>query len=265
MRRQARTTNKCASCHVPHQALASPLLRTEVATTTPGQAATCLTCHDGKIASAANVANGLKDSFALASGHALDAAGVGGGLTNTCASCHDAHASPSQEADASGVRDQRSTRSPRAGNVWCLRVTTATTPGTPRPTRHRPPRSATPQATRFWERGLAQAAYTGAGNAHRLIPETTRTVGPGQEVRRAEGDCLYCHAAHRGANTYDALKATFRPTTAATLASDQTQGTYASMCFTCHGGFTPSGFATAPVDIKQAVTSGRDRPLATAS
>ena len=83
-------------------------------------------------------------------------------------------------------------------------------------------------------------------------------------MRRDQGDCLYCHAAHRGANAYDGLKATFRPTTAATLAADQTQGTYASLCFTCHGGVTPSGFATAPVDIKRFVTSG-GRPRATAS
>ncbi len=101
---------------------------------------------------------------------------------------------------------------------------------------------------------LGAATYNDVTNAHRLIPETTRTAGSGQDVRRDQGDCLYCHAAHRGANAYDGLKATFRPTTAATLASDQTQGTYASMCFTCHGGFKPSGFATAPVDIKRSVT-----------
>ncbi len=45
---------------------------------------------------------------------------------------------------------------------------------------------------------LGPDAYADAGNAHRLIPETTQTAGDGGEVGRSEGDCLYCHSAHRG-------------------------------------------------------------------
>ena len=89
-------TNKCASCHVPHQALASPLMRTEISTDTPGQSAACLTCHDGKMSSAGNVADGSRDSFALASGHALDTSSSAGGLTGKCSDCHDPHATSSK-------------------------------------------------------------------------------------------------------------------------------------------------------------------------
>ena len=254
------TTNKCASCHVPHQALAKPLLRTELATSTPGQVATCLTCHDGKIASAGNIASGSKDSFALASGHALDATGSVGGLTRTCASCHDSHGSasknpmlPESQINGKAVASD--------GKAWCLachdNANSWYTSAYPPPSAPQRDAAGYPVAGTW----LGAATYNDVTNAHRLIPETTRTAGSGQDVRRDQGDCLYCHAAHRGANAYDGLKATFRPTTAATLAADQTQGTYASMCFTCHGGFKPSGFATAPVDIKRSVTGDAPMPV----
>ncbi len=125
------------------------------------------------------------------------------------------------------------------------RGTRATTP----PPHHPAQRLGLPRG-----RHLARpTTYSGPSNAHRLLPETTQTAGGGGDVRRKEGDCLYCHASHRGPNTYDALRAAYRPSSS-TLASDQAQGTYAPACFACHGGVAPSGFATAPVDIKQFVT-----------
>ena len=72
---------------------------------------------------------------------------------------------------------------------------------------------------------------------------------------RKQGDCLYCHSAHRGPNTYDALRYSYRPSSSSTLASDQAQGDYALECFACHSGVAPSGFATAPANIKQFITT----------
>jgi hypothetical protein len=98
-----------------------------------------------------------------------------------------------------------------------------------------------------------QNTYESQWNAHRLLPETTQTAGGG-DVARRQGDCLYCHSAHGGPNNYDGLRDTFRPPSASTLTTDQTGGAYAAICFDCHGGATPSGFSTAPVDIKQFAT-----------
>ncbi len=106
---------------------------------------------------------------------------------------------------------------------------------------------------------LGETVYAGSTNAHRLLPETTQTAPGGGDVRRKAGDCLYCHASHRGQGTHDSLRGAYRPSTASTVASDQANGTYAAACFSCHGGVRPSGFATTPVDIKQFVTSGQPR------
>ena len=221
------TTRKCNGCHVPHEALASPLMRTEIPTDAPGQTSTCFTCHDGKIATAGNVASGAKDSFALASGHSLDTSVSAGGLTGACASCHDPHATSSKspmipQAKVNGVAVAGN------GNAWCLACHDDANSWYPSAY----PSSSAPQTdaagypvTGTW---LGKDTYTGPSNAHRLVPETTQTVGSGQGVRRGAGDCLYCHAAHRGANAYDGLVATYRPTTASTLAIDDAQGTYAA-------------------------------------
>jgi hypothetical protein len=251
-----RVTNKCSSCHTPHAALASPLLRTEVTTDSPGQEATCLTCHDGKISSAGNVAAGPKDSFSLASGHALDTSSAVGGLTTDCSSCHNPHGSaatsPMIPADNISGGVVASTSS-----GWCLachddKNTWFTSPST-YPTASVPQRDvAGYPVSGTW---LGAGVYTGASNAHRLIPETTQTAASGQVVRRDAGACLYCHAAHRGPNAYDGLLATYRPTTSATLAADKASGDYAALCFTCHGGTKPGGFAETPVDIRSIVTS----------
>lgn len=251
------SSNKCQSCHVPHGALASPLMRTEIATDAPGQVATCMSCHDGKIASVPDVAAGAGDSFGLASGHSLDTSTSAGGLTTSCASCHDPHASaaarsmiPGEEVNGKPVSS--------AGNTWCFACHDDENSWYPAAY----PSSSAPQLDAAgypivgtW---LGQTGYDGPGNAHRLVPSTTQTGDPGRQVRRGAGDCLYCHAAHRAPNAYDGLLATYRPTSASTLVADKAQGDYAALCFTCHGGAVPSGFATAPVDIKQFVTSGGD-------
>jgi len=248
-----RSTNKCQSCHVSHEALATPLMRTEIATSTPSQVATCLSCHGGPVAGAADVSSGAHDAFGLASGHALDTVASAGGLTTTCTSCHDPHAS---SATNPMLREKKinGTDVSTAGNEWCLACHDDDSSWHPAAY---PPSSA-PQidAAGYPVVGTwpGRSTYGGAGNAHRLIPETTQTAGTGKDVRRSAGDCLYCHAAHRGANAYDGLVATYRPTTTATLAADKARGDYAALCFTCHGGSVPSGFATAPVDIKRHVT-----------
>jgi len=252
-----RTSNKCECCHVPHQALAAPLLRTEIATSSPGQVATCMSCHDGKIASAGNVASGSRDTFGLWSGHALDTSTSAGGLTNDCASCHDPHrSSAANPMLPQSTINNRSVSA--AGNSWCLACHDNDNSwfGVTYPLSSAPAVDASGYpVTGTW---LGKTTYNGPTNAHRLVPETTQTLAPTGEVRRVAGDCLYCHAAHRGPNTYDGLVATFRPSSASTLADDKSQGTYAALCFTCHGGAIPSGFATAPVDIKRFVTSGGD-------
>lgn len=101
-----------------------------------------------------------------------------------------------------------------------------------------------------------ESTYTsGSANAHSRIPEATRTVGVSEPIRRQQGDCLYCHSAHGGPNAYDGLVTTYTVPSQATLASDQADGSYAALCFTCHGGNTASGFTTAPADIRQFATA----------
>jgi len=95
------------------------------------------------------------------------------------------------------------------------------------------------------------STYFSADNAHRLIPETTQTVGVSDPVRREQGDCRYCHAAHGGPNTYDGLVATYTVPAQSANASGPVDGSYAALCFACHAGESPSGFATATVDVEQ--------------
>ena len=223
--------NKCNSCHVPHQALASPLMRTEVATDTPGQSATCLTCHDGKIASAGNVASGAKDSFALASGHALDTSASAGGLTSELRQLPRPSRDVEQEADASGGEGQRS-----GGFVeWHTRgaspVTTTPTPGI---ASTYPPSSA-PQtdAAGYPVSGTWLGADHLQRRNQRASPhsrdDADGRLGPGRSPRRRATASTATPLIAAPTPTTGSRR-TFRPTTAATLASDQTQGTYAAAC-----------------------------------
>ncbi len=70
------------------------LFRAEVTTSTLATTGNCYVCHDGRNASAANIASGTVDSFALNSGHSIDATGAGD-LTVTCSSCHASHGATS--------------------------------------------------------------------------------------------------------------------------------------------------------------------------
>ena len=153
-----RTSAPAATCRIRRWPARSCAPRSPPST--PGQAATCLTCHDGKIASAGNIANGPKDSFALASGHALDTRASAGGLTNSCASCHDPHGSASKKPMLPESKINGNAVASDGQRLVSLPVTTTPTRGTRRPTRRLPPRSATLRATRFWAPGLARPPTT---------------------------------------------------------------------------------------------------------
>ena len=49
-------------------------------------------------------------------------------------------------------------------------------------------------------------------------------------VKRQKGDCLYCHAAHRGANKYDGLLTTYTVPAQSTLEADREDGAFAALC-----------------------------------
>lgn len=251
------SSDKCGACHVPHSAAAAPIMRAKVGTETAGQTATCLVCHDGDIPSIPDVTAGAKDSFALDSGHALDLPGATGGMTTDCASCHDGHAVASENPMVP-LETINGNVVTATGNEWCLschddRDENSWYPGT-YPSVAAPLRDGSDYPVAGTWPGAD--VYAAPGNSHRLISESTQTAdASGSDVRRGAGDCLYCHAAHRGPNSYDGLVGTFRPTTPATLLSDQLNGDYADACFGCHGGTIPAGFTTAPADIKQYATS----------
>jgi len=250
------TSDKCDTCHVLHKAAASPLMRSTVATEPLGQTATCMVCHDGDVGPVPDVTVGARDSFSLASGHTLDTTYASGGMTRSCASCHDAHAvaatSPMVPLETIGGNTVSS-----AGVEWCTACHDEKAVNTWYPSGYPDLSAPDRDGNGYPVLGTwpGSDTYAGSTNPHRLIPESTQTAGSGQSVRRDAGDCLYCHAAHRGPNAYDGLVGTFRPTTAATVASDRASGAYAAACFNCHGGTVPSGFTTAPANIKQFAVS----------
>ena len=245
------TTSSCGACHSVHASAGSALGAT---TGVRGVTASCLACHDGSDSSASNIASGAADSFGQPSGHSLTAETSGTAHITGCATCHSIHSSSadSPRLPAGKINDVVVSS---AGKAVCLACHASSTawfgpgyPSTSAPTR---------DATGYPIAGTwpGSSTYDSVSNAHRLVPETTRTVGVSQPVRREQGDCLYCHAAHGGSNAYDGLLTTYTVPSQATLASDRAVGSYAALCFTCHGGVTPSGFATAPVDIKQFATA----------
>jgi len=244
-----RSTTACSKCHGVHQGMTALLLHDGMETLAPDPAGTCYTCHGGQSATASNIEGGTEDSFALSSGHTMEGA-ADGGLTENCSSCHQMH----EATDTSPGLPRRVINGANVGtngSTWCYSChdeSNSWYEGT-YPDLESPQRNATGYpVSGTWP---GEEAYGSTWNAHRLIPESTQTVeAGGGGTHRARGDCLYCHSAHRGPSKYDGLRATFGPATASTLASDQADGTYAALCFTCHGTVTPSGFATATVDIK---------------
>ena len=232
----------CGYCHPVHAA-SSDLL-----------AENCESCHDGSRADA-NVTDGKTDSFGLASGHTLGASKGADALTQRCSSCHAPHsdATSSRMIPTDAVNGVSGVG---AGRSWCLACheSSADWYGPGYPSAASPSRDASGYPVAGTWPG--KDVYLGALDAHARIPSTVQTPDGDQPIRRDSGDCLYCHAAHRGPNKYDGLVDTYRPTSESTVSSDQAQGTYAALCLTCHGGAVPSGFSTAPADVKRFVTGG---------
>ncbi|MHB9003624.1 MAG: hypothetical protein ACYC6C_06110, partial [Coriobacteriia bacterium] len=243
-------------CHAPHVAdTQDTLLRDSGATS--GEVGVCYTCHDGQGATT-NIATGPENSFALASGHAVEQLSTAGDLTNSCSGCHAPHVDytthpmlPRTSVNGAAVTG--------ADNSWCLACHDDANSwyGAGYPSLASPTRDATgyPVVGTF----PGRTAYTTAStNAHGAIPASA-TATPAREA----GDCLYCHASHRGPNGYDGLLETFRPSTALTLVGDQTNGTYAESCFDCHGGEAGRYFASpgpaGAANIKQFATDSTDQ------
>jgi predicted CXXCH cytochrome family protein len=240
-------TDRCAACHSVHASTA-PLGSANV------NARVCLGCHDGADPGASNVESGSANSFGLASGHSLSATATGGTGIAGCSTCHDSHGA-SADARMIPSKTVNGVAAPPTGTSQCVACHDAANswfgpgyPSTSAPVR---------DAAGFPVAGTwpGPAAYASATNAHRLIPAADRTVAQSEPVRRQQGDCLYCHAAHRGANRYDGLLTTFTVPSTSTLSVDRSQGSYAALCFDCHDGSVPSGFSTAPVDIKRFATA----------
>jgi len=248
------TTSSCSSCHSTHNATADSTFL-GAADGSGSMTPSCLSCHNGSNAEASNISTGSADSFRLPSGHTIGVNGPGTADITGCETCHDAHgsSSDSRRIPAKKINDVAVSS---AGKDLCLacHATSADWFGPDYPSTAAPTRDATGYPVAGTWPGTA--SYDSTSNAHRLIPESTRTVGVSEPIRRAQGDCTYCHGAHGGANDYDGLVTTYTVPTQATLASDTADGSYAALCFTCHGGQKPSGFTTTPVDIKRFATAG---------
>ena len=237
------STRKCGQCHSVHEADSAQLFLWE--DKAAGPAVMCLTCHNGQNRDTANVASGTRDSFALNSGHTIEATVTRPASVVGCETCHLPHGS-SDQARRIPANSVNGTDVASAGPELCIACHTRGSdwygpgyPSTSAPTR---------DATGYPVAGTwpGPGTYWSSTNAHRLTPETTRSPSPGNPIRRFEGDCLYCHAAHGGRNAYDGLLASFLPPTPSSVASDQALGTYAALCFGCHGGAKPTGFTTTP-------------------
>ncbi len=244
----------CRLCHVSHAAESGVALLREDSVRV-GQLGICYRCHDGSGAKA-DVANGPYDSFALASGHTLEALADGGDQTNECGDCHHLHGSAAERPGLAARVVTHSSIGTRAveGRVsLCLachddEASWFTFKNGAYPSRAQAPvdGSGYPLLGTFPGPRVYRDA---AKNPHASIPAAPREG-------RERGDCLYCHAAHRGPSRYDGLKALFRPSTPETLDADRESGAYAALCFMCHGGSRPSYLATIPTDIKRFALGG---------
>ena len=246
-------SDTCAACHSAHHN--APALNGGVGVVPDGDSTTvCLGCHSVSGSTATNVVSGTRDAFDLASGHSLITTPTGSTGWNGCSTCHNSHGAAANNAmiPTTIINGIPVTES---GPEACLACHDSKDswygsgyPSTSKPTR---------DATGFPVSGVwpGPDTYLSSANAHGALPETTQTLPAGNDVKRQTGDCLYCHAAHRGANAYDGLLTTFTVPAASTLASDQADGSFAALCFTCHGGDKPQGFASVPVNIKTFVTS----------
>lgn len=250
-----RNTTRCRACHVSHSSEASALLRADEARS--GQIAVCYRCHDGT-PGATDVAAGARDSFSLASGHSLEGtASEAADMTNDCGACHELHADASVSPrlrPRAIVRAAVGTRVVSGSVSWCLachdQAASWFTDKYDDPYPSRATAAVDGQGYPLYGTFPGPAVYLDtARNPH-------ASIAANAEAGRERGDCLYCHAAHRGPSRYDGLRALFRPTSAETLDADRATGAYAALCFMCHGGARPAFLATTPTDIRRYVLSG---------
>lgn len=246
-------TSTCNKCHSVHGSKSAYILRAELPTDTSGQASTCYICHSGLVSGAGNVATDEQDSFALSSGHKLEDAAESG-VDGSCSSCHDVHGVAATQPMLIPEKVNGSTVDTTVPNAWCTSCHNEDKDWVygDYPKLSEPSRDGSGYPVLGTWPG--PDTYESSENAHALIPSTAQLTSSESTVTRSEGDCLYCHAAHRGPSAYDGLRAEYRPSTASTVATDQAGGTYAELCFECHGGETPEGFESAPVNIKQFAT-----------
>lgn len=190
-------THRCASCHSVHTARNAMLISRAG---TDGEAVNvCLTCHNGSDSTAANVETGSVDSFGLESGHTLVGGAAGGANVETCGTCHDTHGAVEDDGRMIPVETVNGVAVNSAGPEMCLACHDASDSwfGSGYPATSAPVRDAAGYpVSGTW---TGPATYASSSNAHRLIPESTATIGPGQPQPRAQGDCRYCHASHRAA------------------------------------------------------------------
>lgn len=245
-------THRCAACHSVHRA--DDALLQVLSDVDAGAGGVCLNCHAGSDSTASNVVTGSVDSFNMQSGHSFEVETAGTAQIDDCATCHDIHGA-SSDIRRIPARVINGVAVSSAGKELCLACHNSDNswygpgyPSTAEPTRD----AAGYPVLGTWP---GPGTYASSANAHRLIPESTRTVGLSEPILREQGDCLYCHGSHGGANEYDGLVTTYTVPTSATLASDTADGSYAALCFSCHGGDRPAGFETTPVDIKQFATA----------
>lgn len=267
----------CGSCHVPHEAVSERyLFSAEASAGAAGEIAVCYSCHDGSGAST-NVKTGAANSFALTSGHTLENSALSRGdhdLTDRCSSCHSPHLDPAAQPRLPRPSIVTSTGTyavTGANNTWCFACHNDTQdwhastteaaypyPASPLPSTTKPTRDTAgyPVLGTYPGRTVYEDS---SRNGHASIPAgyITDPMVPSQTATRVAGDCLWCHASHRGVSAYDSLLAEFRPSTPATVVDDQTNGTYAAACLTCHGG--GSWEVTGAANIKQFVTAGGER------
>ncbi len=224
---------KCGTCHTPHQAATSRgLLSVDSTSTIVTQTLFCFKCHADAGPAASNAAATFESGFL--SGHLVEdvAEDESPDLTNTCSGCHDPHSSAPglPRAEINGQEVSR-TAEP---NSWCLACHT-------------------PELATNWSGSVGNGYYdllyelssrdangypmTGtfrgaaayAASAHASIPASDSVViqaAPERTAARVEGDCLWCHASHRGVSEYDNLLGTFGPSAPGDPGADA--------CFGCH-------------------------------
>lgn len=268
-------TSACGMCHKPHAAPSALLLTTSTPDSDVGVTGFCYSCHSGSAQAGArtNVQTGAANSFSLASGHQLaTSAASPRDLTHDCDSCHSPHrdytTAPRLPRPSIVTSSGTHVVSATNDNTWCFACHNdsqdwwCSTTSTAYPSMSSPSRDETQYPVYGTFPG--QSVYTSStANAHSRIPTGTvpDPLVATATVVRGRGDCLWCHAGHRGPSRYDSLLATYSPPATETAALDRTNGDYAAACFACHGG--GSWVASGAVDIKQYATKSPDDASAT--